>query len=222
MDLTRPAWLDIALIPTDGNLMAPQPSESFGSNVRELRFRPPRRMYLRRPGMPYRLAVISPSANETIQQVGGWLFDQVMAGWEVDVLVADRANPRALSILGVSVHELKSAELKSALVAIANGGLPHTVAVATQLYASDDGVHDCVLDLLGEGGSEIILWGEDRPVDLDFRIDTGEYALSNAARAFKREALVAAALSTETVEDTGIFRSRVSLKYAVRGAAISH
>ena len=111
--------------------------------------------------------------------------------------------------------------MRSGLAARVNDDPPHTVAVATRLYASDDRVHECVLDILGDGMSEILLWGEDCPADLDFRIGTVEHRLSSAARAFKRHALAAAALSTEALDDTGTFRSGVSLKYPVGGVSIS-
>ncbi len=36
-----------------------------------------------------------------MQQAGGWLFDQVMAGWDVTVITVDSSDPRPLRILGV-------------------------------------------------------------------------------------------------------------------------
>ena len=38
----------------------------------------------------YRLDVVAPSVVEAVRAAGGWMFDRVMAGWDVRVLVADR------------------------------------------------------------------------------------------------------------------------------------
>ena len=48
-----------------------------------------------------RLSAIAPSAAEAVRYAGGWLFDQVMAGWDVTVVTADDGDPRPLDILGV-------------------------------------------------------------------------------------------------------------------------
>ncbi len=37
--------------------------------------------------MRYRLDVIAPSVIDAVQFTGGWLFDRVMAGWDVTVLI---------------------------------------------------------------------------------------------------------------------------------------
>jgi hypothetical protein len=48
-----------------------------------------------------RLTAIAPSAAEAVQYAGGWLFDQVMAGWDVTVITVEDDDPRPLDILGV-------------------------------------------------------------------------------------------------------------------------
>jgi hypothetical protein len=56
---------------------------------------------------PSRLMVISPTLTESVQYAGGWLFDQVTAGWEAIVLTADHADPRPLHILGAWAYDLR-------------------------------------------------------------------------------------------------------------------
>ena len=45
---------------------------------------------------------------DAVQAAGGWLYDRVMAGWEVTVLLPDGCDPRPLRILGgqrwISIH----------------------------------------------------------------------------------------------------------------------
>src|ERR1700722_20510717 len=55
-----------------------------------------------------RLTAIAPSAAEAVQYAGGWLFDQVMAGWDVTVIAAEDDDPRPLDILGVGARTLQA------------------------------------------------------------------------------------------------------------------
>src|ERR1700678_796445 len=48
-----------------------------------------------------RLTAITPSTEEAVRCAGGWLFDQVMAGWDVTVVAVDIGDLRSLEILGV-------------------------------------------------------------------------------------------------------------------------
>ena len=57
----------------------------------------------------YRLDVVAPSVIEVVTHAGGWLFDRVMAGWDVSVYIADRTDVRPLQILGAQAHDLENA-----------------------------------------------------------------------------------------------------------------
>ncbi|PRC60972.1 hypothetical protein C6A85_14110, partial [Mycobacterium sp. ITM-2017-0098] len=37
--------------------------------------------------MRYRLDVVSPTVRDAVRFAGGWVYDRVMAGWDVTVLV---------------------------------------------------------------------------------------------------------------------------------------
>ena len=47
----------------------------------------------------HEMTVIASSVTDVVASAGGWLFDRRMAGWKVDVLVADRVGERPLQIL---------------------------------------------------------------------------------------------------------------------------
>ena len=53
--------------------------------------------------MRYRLDVVAANAADAVRFAGGWMYDRVMAGWDVTVLVADRSDDRPLHILGVEM-----------------------------------------------------------------------------------------------------------------------
>ena len=63
----------------------------------------------------YRLAVAAPSVVEVVRFAGGWLFDQVIAGWDVMVLTAEPGDDRPLQILG-DLGDRDVGELGSVLV----------------------------------------------------------------------------------------------------------
>jgi hypothetical protein len=151
--------------------------------------------------MRYRLDVVAPSVPEVVRFAGGWLVDRVMAGWDVTVLVSPTADTRPLDILGVETYDLELA-----LEEWADRPHPQTVAVAAELFASDARVRSGVLGALDHGLTEVTLWGEHWPAELDGTISS-IHQLSGAARAFKAQALAAAAdPDAATVGDTETFR----------------
>ena len=148
--------------------------------------------------MRYRLDVVAPTVVEAVRAAGGWMFDRVMAGWDVRVLVADGHDERALQILGAD-----SGDLETALEIGPNGQHPHAVAVAADLYGSDARIRDGLRQALDSGQTEVTLWGGTWPADLDRRtVGLVEHRLSTAARAFKAQAL--AALDTPVIPAEGI------------------
>ncbi|CAN5559082.1 hypothetical protein BH11ACT6_BH11ACT6_58300 [soil metagenome] len=151
--------------------------------------------------MRYRLDVIAPSVVEAVQSAGGWLFDRAMAGWDVTVLVDERDHdPLPLQILGAEVLDLEDA------VAMAARPRPDALAVAAVVYGRDSRVEQGVRRALESGRTEVTLWGQAWPAELD-RTDSVEHRLSVAARAFKARALAAAALPVDSIAAVEVFRS---------------
>ena len=56
----------------------------------------------------YQLNVIAASVADVVQSAGGWLFDRRMAGWEVNILLSEQDDARAIRILGATTVDLRS------------------------------------------------------------------------------------------------------------------
>lgn len=131
---------------------------------------------------------MAPCVPGLVRAAGGWLFDRVLGGWDVLALVADLPDVRPLQILGV-----RAVTLEPALNSPLSGPRPHALAVDTRLYATDERVRDLVVRAVDQRLTEVLLWGEDEPRELENELDPVSHRLSFAARAFKAEALLAAA-----------------------------
>lgn len=156
--------------------------------------------------MRYRLDVVAPTVVEAVCAAGGWMFDRVMAGWDVRVLVTDGHDDRALQILGAD-----GADLEAVLQLGAEGQHPHAVAVAADLYGKDSRIRDGVRMALDSGQTEVTLWGESWPAELDRGMGGSvEHRLSVAARAFKAQALACletAGAQLDSVSGIEMFRA---------------
>ena len=156
------------------------------------------------PDIRYRLDVAALSVLEVVTRAGGWLFDRVMAGWDVTVFVADHAAMRPLQILGT-----QTLDLDYAFGSMDRRPRPQALAVATDLFGSDLRARQCVLKALGHRSTEVTLWGEVRSAEFAARTDSVEHRLSDAARVFKAQALAAAGAPDASVGCTETFRSRL-------------
>jgi hypothetical protein len=123
-----------------------------------------------------------------VQVAGGWLCDQVLAGWDVTVITADHEDQRALRILGV-----RGRDLESALAVPVQGPCLQAIVIEAELYESDERVRRMVRAATEAGQTEIRFWGDAWPDDFDARAGRVSHRLSAAARAFKAQALAAAA-----------------------------
>ena len=151
--------------------------------------------------MRYRLDVVAPTVLDAVKFAGGWVYDRVMAGWDVTVLVGDDEDVRPLEILGAEVRDLESV-----LASWEDRPHPQTVAVAADLFDRDARVRQGVLEALEQGATEVTLWGEGLPAELDESVDSVQHRLSAAARAFKAQALAAANAPNVVVGHTETFR----------------
>src|ERR1700744_3137852 len=149
----------------------------------------------------YRLYVVASSPADVVCSVGGWLYDRVRAGWEVNVLLPQRCDTRPLQILGT-----QAADLDSPIPPASTGCTTRGLAVSAEMFASDVRIRHEVLQALDRWMTEVTLWHDDWPLAVGHRTTTVQHVLSGAARAFKRHALTAAG-STETVGPTETLRS---------------
>lgn len=140
----------------------------------------------------YRLDVVAGSAVDVVQSAGGWLFDRVMAGWQVTVHLPQGGDTRPLRILGVAVsHRYSDSH--------GTGAGHHSLAVSAEAFACDAGVREKVLESLDDRLTEVALWGEGWPLGVDRATTRAQHVLSAAARMFKGHALEAAGIACEPV-----------------------
>jgi hypothetical protein len=137
--------------------------------------------------MRYRLHVVAATVVDVVKFAGGWLFDRAMAGWDVTVLVAEHPDDRPLQILGAQILDLEDA-----LASIETRPRPQALAAAADLFGCDPRVRQGVLQALDHGVTEVTLWGETWPAELDDSVGLVQHRLSTAAQTFKAQALAAA------------------------------
>jgi hypothetical protein len=155
--------------------------------------------------MRYRLDVIASSIVDVVRFAGGWLFDRSMAGWDVTVLLtdlADHPDVRPLQIIGT-----RTLDLECALASVENRPRPQALAAAADLVGCDSRVRQGVLQALDHGVTEVTLWGDSWPAELDGSVGLVQHRLSMAAQMFKAKALAAAAVPACSVGHTEKFRS---------------
>ncbi|MBB5915491.1 hypothetical protein BJY24_004403 [Nocardia transvalensis] len=154
--------------------------------------------------MRYRLDVVATSIVDVVEHAGGWLFDRAVAGWDVTVLLADPSDSRPLRILGA-----ETLDLETVLAAGGQGRRPHALAVACEVCSLDPRAQRGLRKALGDGGIEVVVWGEGWSAPPEHRVDPVLHRLSVAAQAFKAQALTAAAVPA-SVGATESFRSGLS------------
>jgi hypothetical protein len=155
--------------------------------------------------MRYRLDVVASSVVDVVRFAGGWLFDRAMAGWDVTVLLtdlADHPDDRPLQILGAQI-----VDLEEALASVEARPRPQALAAAADLFGCDPRVRQGVLQALDHGVTEVTLWGETWPAELDESVGLVQHRLSMAAQMFKAKALAAAAVPHGSIGHIETFRS---------------
>jgi hypothetical protein len=156
--------------------------------------------------MRYRLHVVAATVVDVVKFAGGWLFDRAMAGWDVTVLVAEHPDDRPLQILGAQILDLEDA-----LASVETRPRPQALAAAADLFGCDPRVRQGVLQALDHGVTEVTLWGETWPAELDDSVGLVQHRLSMAAQTFKAQALAAAlnagAAPQSPIGHTETFRS---------------
>ena len=85
----------------------------------------------------YQLDVVGAHVADVVDSAGGWLFDRVMAGWDVRVAVANPGDLAALQILGVQTVGLGA-------VFGVGANAPTALAVAGAVCSTDDRVCDAL------------------------------------------------------------------------------
>lgn len=151
-----------------------------------------------RPGAPrFALNVIASSVADVVASIGGWLFDRRAAGWDVNVLVTEVVDMRPLKILGVDAID-PQCDLAADWALKTSAGL----AIALDRFVIDDGLRVAVLNAVKSSATEVAMWGNGRPSAVGDLVESVDYRMSRAAKAFKVHALAAAGLSDRQTGQT--------------------
>jgi hypothetical protein len=87
---------------------------------------------LRETSLRPQLAVFAPSMGDAVLSAGGWLFDQVMVGWDAKVFTPDPADAEVALILGA-----RACNLEKALVSATPSAGLEGVALRADLFDRD-------------------------------------------------------------------------------------
>ncbi|MET8213375.1 hypothetical protein ABZT51_47350 [Streptomyces sp. NPDC005373] len=145
--------------------------------------------------------MLTPSVSDVVRYAGGWLFDQVLGGWDATVFAAERDDSRPLRILGAD-----RGDLESVLTAPVRAPGRLAIAVDIGLYERDERVRRMVIDARECALADVRFWGEAWPAGLGDGAGEAPHRLSVAARAFKHRALVATGGTAQTIDATEVFR----------------
>jgi hypothetical protein len=135
----------------------------------------------RRPATPrrehgsvtYRLDVVASSAVDVVSSIGGWLYDRVRSGWDVNVLLSQACDDRPLQILGMHAVDLDPQLLSADIECVARG-----LAVSAEMFAADARIRREVLAALDRWMTEVTLWHDDWPLNVGHRTSTVQHVLS--------------------------------------------
>ena len=141
----------------------------------------------------HRLDVVAVRTGDVVQTAGGWLYDRVMAGWQVNVLLPHGSDTRPLHVLGAQVLDV-AADLDL------SGPTSQGLAVSAEAFTADDRVRTLVRKAVASRLTEVALWGEGWPLGADRGLTRTHHTLSAAARAFKAQALRAAGIPYESID----------------------
>jgi len=128
--------------------------------------------------------VVATSVADAVTSIGGLIFDRAMAGWDVTVAIAgdiEGEADRAIRILGARVATAESD----------NAPRPHILAVASDVFVTNDPVRRLALAARKGHATEVLVWGRRRPPKLNGTFVPRRHRPSAAAQVFKSHALAA-------------------------------
>ncbi|MFZ0904115.1 MAG: hypothetical protein WAN71_09605 [Mycobacterium sp.] len=145
----------------------------------------------------YQLCVVAHDVGELVDFAGGWMCDRALAGWDLSVALPEPYDLRPLQIIGVTT--LLSHQR---FAAINDGDTTTSIAVTPGIVENNDHIRGVVLRALDQPAIEVTFWGPSIPSDLHGQLARRQYRLSGAARAFKAQALAAAAVPAAAISPT--------------------
>jgi hypothetical protein len=152
----------------------------------------------------YQFHVVAASVSDAVRAIGGLIFDQAMAGWDVGVMLdadADRGiDDRPIRILGATVTHLPTNPHRA-------GMLPrsHMLAVATDVMVRSEAVRRQVLAAGNDSATDVLFWGRYQPPTLTCKFVPVRHRPSAAAQVFKSHALAAGGAMAAQCADEGFY-----------------
>ncbi len=141
-----------------------------------------------------RLLVLGDNESEVVGAAGGLIFDWSSGGWDVVVCLAASGDERPLRILGVTSTSVTSFDT------LREGAQwPDAIIVSPHVYRDNIAVRDYFTRALLRSQATAAMFGDEWPVGLGKNIGQVAYQLGPAARAFKRQAMLAAGLTPTVV-----------------------
>jgi hypothetical protein len=132
----------------------------------------------------YRVVALASTVSDVVLNAGGYLFERATSGWDVTVYLEDWADRRALEILGVS-----AAQLSNVLDVKAETQCPQVIVTSAALYEPRKPSRRYIRSAI-DRHAEVVMWG---PAECTSLRQVFNYHLGAAARAFKKQALIATA-----------------------------
>jgi hypothetical protein len=152
----------------------------------------------------YQFHVVAASVSDAVRAIGGLIFDQAMAGWDVDVMVDADAHcgidDRPIRILGATVTYLRTNPHRAGL-------LPRSriLAVATDVMVRSEAVRREVLAAGNDSATDVLFWGRYQPPTLNCTFVPVRHRPSAAAQVFKSHALAAGGARAAQCADEGFY-----------------
>ncbi|BBY27134.1 hypothetical protein GCM10023114_51130 [Mycolicibacterium sediminis] len=148
-------------------------------------------------GRRYVVHVITPHVVNVVESVGGWLCDRAMAGWEVTVLLTGKGeDPLPIRILGGEVVALEAADQREWYRCS-----PGALAIAVDRLRRGTRVEEELRVAMDCGRNDVTTADRSWAAEPDSieQVETVEYRLSGAARAYKARALAAVGQPVEAI-----------------------
>lgn len=137
-----------------------------------------------------RLLILGDNESEVVHAAGGLIYDRSSGGWDVEVQLTASGDGRPLQILGATSTSLADLDISRE-----GSQWPDAIIVSPHVYRDNIAVRDYFTRALLRSQATTAMYGDDWPAGLGKDIGRVAYQLGPAARAFKRQAMLAAGLT---------------------------
>lgn len=159
---------------------------------------------LRAPEARHHLMVLGAGESEVICAAGGLIYDWSQRGWDVTVHLPAPCENRSFRILGAKATPLTVPDCLCS-----DPRRPNAIIVSSLLCRQNWPVRHYFMEATLRNYAATAILGNDWPDGLGNEAGEVKHQLSPAARAFKRQAMIAAELVAAPLESVETFRGSV-------------